>query len=230
MPNPMPKKEASSSLQQRSISGCLVVVLVLAAIFCNFPLFLGCLWAGLSVESALAFGLVPSRQPPCPLRRPWVGWFSGLAYSSFALYSLFEVHRVYGEIFTLWIFTLLWLTDTGAYFVGRVFGKRKLAPRISPGKTWAGFWGGIVVATLVDGTVALLAVPRSLNLLKLVAFLSGLSLCAHLGDLLESVVKRRLGLKDMSQLIPGHGGLADRFDSLLLVSCMLGLMHLFVEQ
>lgn len=153
----------------------------------------------------------------------------GVVYISTAIYFLVQMYIRFGELFVLWIFILLWSTDTGAYFVGRALGRRKMAPRISPGKTWAGFWGGIAVATLVGSWSAGLAAQGALNAFKLIPFVVLVSVCAHMGDLVESAAKRRLGLKDMSDLIPGHGGFADRFDSLLLVSLVVGLLGLFVD-
>lgn len=228
----LPKSKTLSPLCQRTLSGIALVVLVLSAIFFGFPFFVVGLGLGLSLEFAWALDLLPtfgflhrSKASRGAVSKPWLWWLGSLPYFCFSLYSLFKIHKDYGELFTLWIFILLWLTDTGAFFVGRSLGKRKLAPRLSPGKTWAGFWGGIVVATLVDSGLALVAVPRGLSLPRLAFFLAGLSSCAHLGDLLESAIKRRLGVKDMSQLIPGHGGLADRFDSLLLVGFVLGMLR-----
>lgn len=110
---------------------------------------------------------------------------------------------------------IVWAADTGAYFVGRRFGKRKLAPRISPNKTVAGLLGGMGagVAVAVAGALVLGTEPDRLHLVALVAFLA--VLFSVVGDLFESLLKRHVGAKDSGSLIPGHGGLLDRLDSVL---------------
>lgn len=119
-----------------------------------------------------------------------------------------------GLLLILYVFFIVWVADIGAYFAGRAFGKAKLAPRVSPGKSWAGVWGG-QVAVAVLAVVCSLLVGASLSqtlLLILVSLVTGL--VSVLGDLLESMFKRHRGIKDSSQLLPGHGGILDRIDSL----------------
>lgn len=108
---------------------------------------------------------------------------------------------------------LVWATDTGAYFAGRAFGRRKLAPRISPNKTFEGLVGGLLagVAVAVAGAWWLGTAPSQLPLVALVAVLAVLFSVA--GDLFESLLKRHVGVKDSGTMIPGHGGLLDRLDS-----------------
>ncbi len=112
---------------------------------------------------------------------------------------------------------VIWLCDTAAMFAGKAFGGRKLAPVISPGKTWsgaiAGFFGGTVGAVLFGG-LALRPVGVVLPLWQLVAFGAVVSTAGQIGDLAESLLKREAGVKDSSHLIPGHGGVLDRFDAL----------------
>jgi phosphatidate cytidylyltransferase len=114
----------------------------------------------------------------------------------------------------------VWTTDTGAYFVGRPLGRHKLAPRISPGKTWEGAAGGQVAGF---AAVAGLAAAFGLDLTAAHVVALGLLLpaAAQLGDLAESAVKRGLGVKDSSGLVPGHGGVLDRLDSLLFAAPVL---------
>jgi phosphatidate cytidylyltransferase len=138
--------------------------------------------------------------------------------------------KVHGINFILSVFCLVWMADIAAYFCGRAFGKRKLAPAISPGKSWEGVWGGLAGVILlgfmwvhvIDMKVAVdspslytLLVQRHgiVSLLALV-FLSAMSV---VGDLFESLVKRAVGAKDSSNLLPGHGGVLDRIDALLPV-------------
>lgn len=114
----------------------------------------------------------------------------------------------------LYVFCVVWVADIGAYFAGRAFGKAKLAPQVSPGKSWAGVWGGLVavaVFAVIIGSLASAGVAQSL-LLVIASLVTGA--VSVLGDLLESMLKRFRGIKDSSQLLPGHGGIMDRIDSL----------------
>lgn len=123
--------------------------------------------------------------------------------------------RASGPVWALFALLIVWMADSGAYFVGVRFGKHKLAPRISPGKSWEGFFGGLL-ATVLLAVVALpvLGMPwTSLADLLLLTVITALFSVA--GDLFESLLKRHAGAKDSSHLIPGHGGVLDRIDSLL---------------
>lgn len=119
-----------------------------------------------------------------------------------------------GLLAILYVFLVVWVADIGAYFAGRAFGRAKLAPRVSPGKSWAGVWGGLAAVALLAvaaGLVAGAAVADTLLLLLASVLVAGISV---VGDLLESMLKRFRGIKDSSQLLPGHGGIMDRIDSL----------------
>lgn len=117
---------------------------------------------------------------------------------------------------------IVWLADSGAYFAGRRWGGAKLAPAISPGKTWAGMWGGLVACALLAAGIALW---RQLPLWPLLVVTLVTGVYSVVGDLAESFAKRFAGVKDSGHLIPGHGGVLDRFDSLLAAAplVMLGL-------
>ncbi|MBS3804952.1 MAG: phosphatidate cytidylyltransferase [Oleiphilaceae bacterium] len=124
----------------------------------------------------------------------------------------------------LYVFFIVWVADIGAYFAGRAFGKAKLAPRVSPGKSWAGVWGGLVavaVLAVIAGLVVDASKPEIL-LLVLVSLITGL--VSVLGDLLESMFKRFRDIKDSSQLLPGHGGILDRIDSLTAAIPLFALL------
>lgn len=114
----------------------------------------------------------------------------------------------------LYVFCVVWVADIGAYFAGRAFGKAKLAPRVSPGKSWAGVWGGLTAVGVFAVIVSSLASASLTETLLLVAASLFTGLVSVLGDLLESMLKRFRGIKDSSQLLPGHGGIMDRIDSL----------------
>lgn len=116
---------------------------------------------------------------------------------------------------------LTWGTDIGAYFVGRAFGKRKLIPAVSPGKTIAGAWGGLLASVIISWLYVRYVLRPTTHLsmsdASVIAFGIIVSVAAQLGDLVESLLKREAGVKDSSHLIPGHGGVLDRIDSLLFV-------------
>lgn len=114
----------------------------------------------------------------------------------------------------LYIFFVVWVADIGAYFAGRAFGKAKLAPSVSPGKSWAGVWGGLAAVALLAVVASVVAGAGALQTVLLVAASLVTGLVSVLGDLLESMLKRFRGIKDSSQLLPGHGGIMDRIDSL----------------
>ncbi|KXS52360.1 MAG: phosphatidate cytidylyltransferase [Marinobacter sp. T13-3] len=114
----------------------------------------------------------------------------------------------------LYVLFVVWVADIGAYFAGRAFGKAKLAPRVSPGKSWAGVWGGLAAVVVLAVVTSLLASASASQTLLLVLASVVTGLVSVLGDLLESMMKRFRGIKDSSQLLPGHGGVMDRVDSL----------------
>lgn len=114
----------------------------------------------------------------------------------------------------LYMLFLVWAADIGAYFAGKAWGRRKLAPNVSPGKSWAGAWGGVasvVLLAIIAGSLVSLALS---DLLWLIVASSVTAAISIYGDLLESMLKRHRGIKDSSQLLPGHGGVMDRIDSL----------------
>lgn len=122
----------------------------------------------------------------------------------------------------VWLFAVVWASDIGAYGCGRLVGGPKLAPTISPNKTWAGLAGGILAAGIVGGLAAECLDANGVPTLALAAAVLGGG--AQAGDLFESLVKRRFGVKDTGRLIPGHGGLMDRVDGLLAATVLLALI------
>jgi phosphatidate cytidylyltransferase len=138
----------------------------------------------------------------------------GLAYAGTASIALLYLReQPHGFGLALWTLGIVWATDIGAYFAGRAIGGPKLAPTISPNKTWAGLIGGMVSAVVAGGVIAYLA-----QLPATALFLAApLAVVAQGGDLLESWMKRRAGVKDSGRLLPGHGGVLDRLDGALPV-------------
>ena len=150
-------------------------------------------------------------------RRVAMGWaFLYISIPSFALLSLSWVW----EVLTFWVFVVTWATDIFAYFAGRAIGGPKLAPRISPNKTWAGLIGGMIGAGVCGWLLAFWFEMEPFFLWSGAA----LGAVAQAGDLYESWVKRRAGVKDSGTLLPGHGGVLDRLDGLLAVSIVTTLL------
>lgn len=146
---------------------------------------------------------------------------SGLAYAAFPAISLAMIRGagIAGLAAMLFLFAVVWATDIFAYFAGRTFGGPKLAPRISPSKTWSGAIGGTVAGMVAGSGVAWIA-DRGLGLhVPLVAL--ALSVVAQFGDLGESWVKRIFGVKDSGRIIPGHGGVMDRVDGLVAAASLM---------
>ena len=136
-------------------------------------------------------------------------------------------HKDGGMIAILFAFAVVWGTDIGAYFTGRTFGGPKLAPRISPGKTWSGFFGGLFLGTGLAFVCcfyakSLWSIPW-IEGVPLVVLAAVASVVGQGGDLFESFIKRRLDVKNSGNLIPGHGGVMDRIDSVLFVFLFLAL-------
>ncbi|RSD27992.1 phosphatidate cytidylyltransferase [Mesobacillus subterraneus] len=120
---------------------------------------------------------------------------------------------------------IIWATDSGAYFIGRAFGKHKLWPEISPNKTTEGFFGGVLSALVVASLFSVFA-DMNVSALVLLTATAFLSVFGQIGDLVESALKRYYNVKDSGNILPGHGGMLDRFDSLLFVWPLIHLFHL----
>lgn len=118
---------------------------------------------------------------------------------------------------------IVWLTDSGAYMIGRKFGKTPLSPRLSPNKTWEGSVGGTVVAVVVM-TIYTILFPQAYSLPIMVGIILILSVAGQFGDLIESGLKRYYKVKDSGNILPGHGGILDRFDSMIIVMPILYLL------
>ncbi|WP_413615822.1 phosphatidate cytidylyltransferase [Halomonas cupida] len=126
----------------------------------------------------------------------------------------FNVLRDNGAIWLLFVLLVVWGADIGAYFCGRAFGRRKLAPNVSPAKSWEGVYGGMAVTAVLALGFAMAHQWSPVATLLLILLTLLVTMASVLGDLLESMLKRYRGIKDSSQLLPGHGGVMDRIDSL----------------
>ena len=160
------------------------------------------------------------------IARGWgASWYiGGVFYAVLPALALLWVRErdSHGLELLIWIFLVTWSTDIGAYFTGRLLGRRKLAPAISPGKTVEGLYGGMAAATLMGGAWVL-----TMGLGKALLVLAPLfALAAQGGDLFESWMKRRAGVKDSGTWLPGHGGVLDRLDGLVPVAVLTALAQL----
>jgi phosphatidate cytidylyltransferase len=144
-----------------------------------------------------------------PERRLWAAGGIGYALAASIGSSAVRLDAVWGFTALMLVLLVVWATDIGGYFAGRLIGGPKLWPRVSPKKTWAGAIGGFAASLCVAAGFAVLDFGKAVPLLASSAILS---IASQLGDLFESAVKRRFGVKDSSHIIPGHGGLLDRLD------------------
>ena len=200
-----------------------VLLAALVAISLGHPrVALGVLAIGLAAVYFFAMG------EPKDGRHPWLA--AGVPYIGLPCAALIwlgaEPTGGYRTVF--WLFAVVWAVDIGGYVFGSTIGGAKLAPAISPNKTWAGLIGGTAVAGAAGAATAALLGKE--GILPLGALSAGLGVVAQIGDLGESWVKRRFGAKDAGNLIPGHGGLLDRVDGLLVVLLVVALIHLVSGQ
>lgn len=153
----------------------------------------------------------------------------GVLYAGLPAVSLIWLRASWqwGLVGVLFLFLVVWAADTGAYAAGRAFGGPRLAPRISPNKTWSGLAGGAAAAVLAGGLMGFLVEGGQTGRWAISAFV--LALAAQAGDIAESALKREHGVKDASALIPGHGGFMDRVDGLIFAAVLTGLWGLVVN-
>lgn len=234
----------------RAITAMVTICLLLFIIFANTDyiratrfltdettpiLFLGCIWWiiafmlvvtypksakiwGKSIVAKFLFGFATL-----------IPFFIGVLALRFYNYTL---NPYQGTYLFLYVCLLVWGADSGAYFVGRAFGKRKLAPKVSPGKSWEGVIGGLITSGII-AFVFLQLTPsnvfgRELATLPFILVSIATVAISILGDLAESMFKRQAGIKDSSQLIPGHGGILDCIDSLTAAIPFFATFFFFV--
>jgi phosphatidate cytidylyltransferase len=205
------------SAREKSVVAAGVVALAVAGLCLGFA----------RVElalAALALGIAATALLSVRQRR-WTS--AGFLYAGAAQMAsvLVRFDPATGFIALVFVLLIVWVTDIGGYFAGRGIGGAKLWPRVSPNKTWAGAIGGFGASLVVALGFAALGLGRSWPLLMLAAVLS---VVAQLGDLFESAVKRRFGVKDSSHIIPGHGGLMDRLDgyvAAIVLASIFGLLR-----
>ncbi len=170
---------------------------------------------GLYVVAVLVIELYRRKENPV---NNWAYFLLGQVVIAlpFSLLSFILFIESYNPLILIAVFATIWVNDTGAYLVGMTFGKHRLFERVSPKKSWEGFIGG-AVAALASGYVFSLFIPE-INLIQWLIFSEIVVVFGTFGDLLESLLKRTVNVKDSGDVIPGHGGLLDRFDSMLLAA------------
>jgi phosphatidate cytidylyltransferase len=199
-----------NELAIRSLTGAIMIVAALTAAYVGGTLFA----VAVAAVATLMF---------YEWTRITTGWgaawyMGGFVYALLPALGLLWIRErdEHGLYLLIWVFIVTWSTDIGAYFAGRTFGKRKLAPTISPNKTVEGLFGGIAAATVLGGAWVL-ATGLGIALLALAPVLA---VAAQAGDLFESGMKRRAGVKDSGTWLPGHGGALDRLDGLVPVAVL----------
>ena len=217
-------------LRNRVLPGAAVPVAVFVA--CAFAVFgynvtaLVLLLAGAGATWAGAGWM--RRRDGRPAPAGWLGF--GVLYVGIAGISLIALRHdnEAGRDNVLFLIAVVWASDIGAYVVGRLVGGPKLAPAISPGKTWSGAVGGLLCCMVIGAGAAAWATPYPDDMLKAAAIAALLGVATQLGDLVESAFKRHFGVKDSSALIPGHGGLLDRLDGLIAAAPVAALLAMAV--
>lgn len=206
------------NLVQRVLAALVLIPLAIGAAYAG-----GTLW--IALVTFVSIGLFVEWRGIVGQRPGWLA--IGLVYALAALAASVLVRRDPELGFTalMLILLIVWMTDIGGYFAGRGIGGPKLWPRVSPKKTWAGAIGGTVLSVLVAVVFGVLGLGHMVPLVLIAIVLSVLS---QLGDLFESAVKRKFGVKDSGQIIPGHGGLLDRLDGYVfavVAAAVIGLLR-----
>lgn len=167
-----------------------------------------------------------------PTRTQWYGrrlMTMGVIILTAAITAMFYLWQQ-SPWWLMYVFILVWCADSGAYFVGRKFGKTKMAPNVSPNKSMQGLYGGLTVGMGMALFISMYWLKYTGSVLLVFMLLSAMTIMASvLGDLFESMLKRRAGIKDSGTVLPGHGGVLDRIDSLLSATPIFALGYLLLQ-
>jgi phosphatidate cytidylyltransferase len=193
---------------------CVAALAVLALVTWQWPLhWPGVLWLGCGFWVLAAVAVLRYPSGAHLLAGPALAVPTGLLVGWSAWLALVVIRdHPGGATWVLWFLCLIWSADIGAYFAGHRFGRRRLAPQVSPGKTWEGVIGGVLVSIVVAGAMLVPMGAWQPLWVPVILLLVGVSV---FGDLFESVLKRQRGVKDSGALLPGHGGVLDRIDSVV---------------
>ena len=163
-----------------------------------------------------------------------MGWLAlGMVYIALSCWALWRLRLdpEWGRVTLFWLLAVVWGADTGGYVFGRILGGPKLAVTISPNKTWSGFLGGTLISALCGWAVVYLVLDNHVYNVEwqIAAFSAAIAVISQIGDLFESWIKRRFGVKDSGAIIPGHGGLFDRVDGLVAAALVVALITIGVR-
>jgi phosphatidate cytidylyltransferase len=227
------KIDSSSNLKKRIIISAILIPLAVIAIFFSPSLFLFLL---LGIAFLMTYEWVNITKV-AENQKKWL--LFGFCYVVIPLFSVLKIQQITsckiddasfstsGSSIVFWMFSIIWATDIFAFFAGKYFGGPKIAPSISPNKTWAGLAGGVSASCCI-GIISGLIFSGSIFFFIVISAL--LSLIEQVSDFLESKIKRLFGVRDSSNIIPGHGGVLDRLDGLVLVAPMVWLLVLIFPQ
>lgn len=195
------------------VTGCFLYLEYLANLeFIQYVIYLSLVWWLLSLPLLFSFPFKASHMLQQKTAKLIVGFF--MLLSTFLALNLLRNSADYGSDYVIYLLIIIWVADSGAYFAGRAFGKHKLIPNVSPGKSWEGVAGGVIATTIIS-IIALniLNISSAASLLfVLLTFIT--VIYSIIGDLSESMFKRMANIKDSGNILPGHGGILDRIDSL----------------
>lgn len=200
--------DPKENTRQRIISAIILVPLALIAIFYSKDLFLILAIVITIIMTAEWIDMTRNIENQNKWR------LIGLGYILIPIYSVIKIRDNSSEIL-FWMFAIIWSTDIFAFFAGKILGGAKLAPKISPNKTWSGLFGGVIASMIIGFMSSFMFSGGVLFFVFLSAFLSILE---QVSDLLESKFKRIFGVKDSGNIVPGHGGVLDRMDGMMLVA------------
>jgi phosphatidate cytidylyltransferase len=203
------KIEASSNLKKRIISSAILIIIALYAILSSGSLFLLLAILAAIIMTMEWVDLIKNADD----QKKWR--LIGLAYILLPIYSALQIKAISSQVL-LWMFAIIWATDIAAFFGGKIFGGKKLAPHISPNKTWSGLGCG-VVASMIIGLISSFMFTFG-NVIFFIFISALLALIEQASDLIESKFKRIFAIKDSGSLIPGHGGVLDRLDGMILIA------------
>lgn len=208
-----------SNFLMRTITGSVFVIAILASMLSlwSFSIVMGILWFLMIFEYG---ALLKKNGTPSQIKNLWYSFFAYF-YMALPFVCLMYLY-VENPLYALALFTFIWVNDTFAYLFGITFGKHKLFERISPKKTWEGFFGGLIFVIIAGFSFAHYFIHGKMDVMygagKWVGLAIVVVIFGTIGDLFESYLKRSLNVKDSGTILPGHGGLLDRLDSILFAA------------
>ncbi len=212
--------DSSSNLKQRLLSTLVLLPLAVYAIAFSKGLFLLLTIAVTILMTFEWLELIKSTEEKDQQKWRLIGFF----YILIPVWSVLKLREIDGNV-VLWMFAIIWTTDIFAYFAGKNLGGPKLSPKISPNKTWSGLIGGVAASIAIGFLSSFMFVSGNIVFFMVVSGI--LALIEQASDLLESKFKRIFGVKDIGNIIPGHGGVLDRLDGLMLVAPVTLILFYF---